>query len=60
MSETKQVLLIRSKSGMLISVGAPESYKGASIVKYLKDECTLETISIEEYRKRDLKLDQIN
>jgi len=60
MNNNEPVMLLRNKDGMLIEVGHPTSFKGAAITKYLKDGYTIETITIAEYRAKELKLYQVN
>lgn len=54
------VMLVRDSNGKLIEVGHPTAFRGAEITKKLKEGHTLETITITQYRERDLKLYHIN
>ena len=60
MKESEKVLLIRDKDGMLFDVGHPSLFRGAEITKHLKNGCTLETTTIDEYRSKGLLLYEIN
>lgn len=59
-AEDEPVLLIRDKGGVLTVVGHPTSFKGSELMKYLQEGATFESTTITEYRRRELKLYQVN
>ena len=50
------VLLVFNHEGVLIHAGEHKNFSEADIINYASFNCTLTTVSIDEYRRLGLKL----